>query len=53
MIGMSLTIHQTFLPADDPERRWPSTATRWVSRYATTSRYGGMRWITIGPPDQP
>ncbi len=50
---MDLTIHTTFLPHDDPDAS--------VAFYRDTLGfvvrddvgYGGMRWITVGPADQP
>ena len=50
---MNLTIHNTFLPADNPE---PSQAF-WRDTMGFEVRldvgYGDMRWITVGPPGQP
>jgi len=51
---MDITIHGTFLSHDDPDasqafyRETPS-----ASRSANDVGYGGMRWITVGPADQP
>src|SRR5215213_6389787 len=50
---MNLTIHSTLLPHDDPDA--------WLAFYRDTLgfevrndvEYGGMHWITVGPPDQP
>jgi catechol 2,3-dioxygenase-like lactoylglutathione lyase family enzyme len=50
---MDLTIYQAMLPHDDPD------ATRAFYRDAlgfevrNDVEYGGMHWITVGPPDQP
>ena len=50
---MNLTIHNTFLPADDPE----ASLTFWRDTMGFEVRndvgYGDMRWITVGPPGQP
>ena len=50
---MSLIIHNTFLPADDPEKSL--TFYRDVLGFEVRNdvAYGDMRWITVGPPDQP
>jgi catechol 2,3-dioxygenase-like lactoylglutathione lyase family enzyme len=50
---MDITIHQTFLPHDDPDAS--------LSFYRDTLGFevrndvgrGRMRWITVGPPHQP
>jgi uncharacterized glyoxalase superfamily protein PhnB len=50
---MNLTIHNTFLPHDDPEAS--------LAFYRDTLGFdvrldvggGKMRWITVGPPNQP
>ena len=53
MIAMDLTIHQTFLPHDDPD----ASLAFWRDTLGFEVRndvgYNGMRWITVGPPDQP
>jgi catechol 2,3-dioxygenase-like lactoylglutathione lyase family enzyme len=50
---MDLTIHASFLPHDDPE----ASLAFWRDSLGFEVRddvgYGGMRWITVGPPDQP
>ncbi|MBU2664203.1 VOC family protein [Actinoplanes bogorensis] len=50
---MNLTIHNTFLPADNPE----ASLTFWRDTMGFEVRndvgYGDMRWITVGPPGQP
>lgn len=50
---MDITIHMSFLPHDDPEASL--TFYRDVLGFEVRDDvgYGGMRWITIGPPDQP
>jgi catechol 2,3-dioxygenase-like lactoylglutathione lyase family enzyme len=53
MTAMDLTIHTTFLPHDDPE----ASLAFWRDLLGFQVRHdvgnGGMRWITVGPPDQP
>jgi catechol 2,3-dioxygenase-like lactoylglutathione lyase family enzyme len=50
---MDLTIHASFLPHDDPE----ASLAFWRDSLGFEVRndvgYGKMRWITVGPPDQP
>jgi catechol 2,3-dioxygenase-like lactoylglutathione lyase family enzyme len=50
---MDLTIHASFLPHDDPE----ASLAFWRDTLGFEVRndvgYGGLRWITVGPPDQP
>jgi catechol 2,3-dioxygenase-like lactoylglutathione lyase family enzyme len=50
---MDITIHASFLPHEDPD----ASLAFWRDALGFEVRndvgYGGMRWITIGPPDQP
>lgn len=50
---MDLTIHTTFLPHEDPEASLAFY--RDVLGFEVRLDVGGgtMRWITVGPPDQP
>lgn len=50
---MDLTIHNTFLPHDDPEESLAFY--RDVLGFEVRLDVGGgtMRWITVGPPGQP
>lgn len=50
---MNLTIHQAMLPHDDPETALAFYRDRlgWVVR--NDVGYEGMRWITVGPAEQP
>jgi uncharacterized glyoxalase superfamily protein PhnB len=50
---MTITIHASFLPHDDPEAAL--TFYRDVLGFEVRNDVGkgGMRWITVGPPDQP
>ncbi len=53
MTVMDITIHSIFLPHDDPDAPLAFYRDTSASRSATTSHTGGMRWITVGPADQP
>lgn len=50
---MDLTIHTSFLPQDDPD----AATAFWRDVLGFEVRndvgYGGMHWITVGPPQQP
>ncbi|NJP98282.1 VOC family protein [Nonomuraea sp. FMUSA5-5] len=50
---MSVIIHHTFLPADDPDKSLAFYRDALGFEVRNDVGYGGMRWITIGPPDQP
>ncbi len=50
---MSLIIHATFLPADDPEKSLAFYRDALGFELRNDVGYGGMRWITVGPADQP
>jgi uncharacterized glyoxalase superfamily protein PhnB len=53
MTAMDLTIHTSFLPHDDPE----ASLAFWRDALGFEVRndvgHGKMRWITVGPADQP
>jgi predicted enzyme related to lactoylglutathione lyase len=53
MAVMDLAIHWTFLPHEDPDVSL--TFYRDVLGFEVRKDvgYGGMRWITVGPADQP
>jgi catechol 2,3-dioxygenase-like lactoylglutathione lyase family enzyme len=53
VIVMDLTIHWTFLPSDDPEASLAFYRDSLGFEVRGDVGYGGMRWITVGPPDQP
>jgi predicted enzyme related to lactoylglutathione lyase len=53
MIGMNLIIHATFLPADNPDTSLAFYRDALGFEVRNDVGYGGMRWITIGPVDQP
>ncbi|MEV0154053.1 VOC family protein [Micromonospora sp. NPDC050686] len=50
---MSLIIHQTFLPADDPDASLAFYREVLGFEVRNDVAYGGKRWITVGPADQP
>jgi catechol 2,3-dioxygenase-like lactoylglutathione lyase family enzyme len=50
---MDITIHQTFLPHSDPEASLAFYRDTLGFEVQNDVGYGGMRWITVGPPGQP
>ncbi len=50
---MDITIHSTFLPHDDPDASLAFYRDALGFEVRNDVGYGGMRWITVGPPDQP
>ncbi|WP_328451557.1 MULTISPECIES: VOC family protein [unclassified Amycolatopsis] len=50
---MNLIIQHTFLPADDPEKSLAFYRDALGFEVRNDVGYGDMRWITVGPPDQP
>ncbi|MFI6534509.1 VOC family protein [Nonomuraea sp. NPDC050547] len=50
---MNLTIHLTFLPADDPEKSLAFYRDALGFEVRKDVGYEGMRWITVGPPGRP
>jgi uncharacterized glyoxalase superfamily protein PhnB len=50
---MDLTIHSTFLPQDDPDAALAFYRDTLGFEVRNDVGYGGMRWITVGPVDQP
>lgn len=50
---MKLTIHATFLPADDPDRSLAFYRDALGFEVRNDVGYGSMRWITVGPVGQP
>jgi uncharacterized glyoxalase superfamily protein PhnB len=50
---MSLTIHASFLPHDDPETALAFYRDTLGFAVRNDVGYNGMRWITVGPADQP
>ena len=50
---MDLTIHTTFLPHEDPDASLAFYRDALGFEVRNDVGYGGMRWITVGPADQP
>ena len=50
---MDITIHASFLPQDDPDAALAFYRDTLGFEVRNDVGYGGMRWITVGPPDQP
>jgi len=50
---MDLSIHWTFLPHDDPDASLAFYRDTLGFEVRNDVGYGGMRWITVGPVDQP
>ncbi|NYH55214.1 catechol 2,3-dioxygenase-like lactoylglutathione lyase family enzyme [Nocardiopsis arvandica] len=50
---MDITIHQAFLPHNDPDASLAFYRDTLGFEVRGDVGYGGMRWITVGPADQP
>jgi catechol 2,3-dioxygenase-like lactoylglutathione lyase family enzyme len=50
---MDITIHSSFLPQDDPEAALAFYRDTLGFEVRNDVGYGGLRWITVGPADQP
>ena len=50
---MHLTIHSTFLPHADPDASLAFYRDTLGFEVRNDVGHRGMRWITVGPPDQP
>src|SRR6202161_368641 len=50
---MDITIHSTFLPQDDPDAALTFYRDTLGFEVRNDVGYGGLRWITVGPADQP
>jgi uncharacterized glyoxalase superfamily protein PhnB len=50
---MDITIHSSFLPHDDPEAALVFYRDTLGFEVRNDVEYGGMHWITVGPPNQP
>jgi catechol 2,3-dioxygenase-like lactoylglutathione lyase family enzyme len=53
MTVMDLTIHTSFLPHDDPEASLAFWRDGLGFEVRSDVGHGAMRWITVGPADQP
>ena len=50
---MDITIHASFLPHNDPDASLAFYRDTLGFEVRNDVGYGGMRWITVGPADQP
>jgi catechol 2,3-dioxygenase-like lactoylglutathione lyase family enzyme len=50
---MDITIHASFLPHDDPDTALAFYRDILGFELRLDVGYGGMRWLTVGPPGQP
>ena len=50
---MDITIHSSFLPQNDPDAALAFYRDTLGFEVRNDVEYGGMHWITVGPPDQP
>ena len=50
---MATQIHYAFLPQDDPEAALAFYRDTLGWELRNDVGYNGMRWLTVGPPDQP
>jgi uncharacterized glyoxalase superfamily protein PhnB len=50
---MDITIHATLLPHNDPNETLTFYRDTLGFEVRNDVEYGGMHWITVGPPDQP
>jgi catechol 2,3-dioxygenase-like lactoylglutathione lyase family enzyme len=50
---MDITIHSTMLPHEDPDASLAFYRDTLGFEVRNDVEYGGMHWITVGPPDQP
>ena len=50
---MDITIYQALLPHDDPNASLAFYRDTLGFEVRNDVEYGGMHWITIGPPEQP
>ena len=50
---MNITIHSSFLPHDDPDASLAFYRDTLGFEVRNDVGYKGMRWITVGPTDQP
>jgi catechol 2,3-dioxygenase-like lactoylglutathione lyase family enzyme len=53
MTAMNITIHASFLPHNDPDASLAFYRDTLGFEVRNDVGYGGMRWITVGPADQP
>jgi catechol 2,3-dioxygenase-like lactoylglutathione lyase family enzyme len=51
--SMDITINASFLPQDDPDAALAFYRDALGFEVRNDVGYGGLRWITVGPPGQP
>jgi catechol 2,3-dioxygenase-like lactoylglutathione lyase family enzyme len=51
--AMDITIHSSFLPHEDPDASLAFYRDTLGFEVRNDVEYGGLHWITVGPPDQP
>ena len=51
--AMDISIHASFLPHNDPDASLAFYRDTLGFEVRNDVGYGGMRWITVGPPNQP
>jgi catechol 2,3-dioxygenase-like lactoylglutathione lyase family enzyme len=51
--AVDITIHSSFLPHNDPEASLAFYRDTLGFEVRNDVGYGGLRWITVGPADQP
>ena len=51
--GTGITIHASFLPQDDPDAALAFYRDALGFELRKDVGYNGLRWLTVGPPDQP
>ncbi len=50
---MDITIHATYLPHNDPDASVAFYRDTLGFEVRSDVEYGGLHWITVGPPNQP
>jgi uncharacterized glyoxalase superfamily protein PhnB len=53
LTAMDITIHSSMLPQDDPDAALAFYRDTLGFEVRNDVEYGGMHWITVGPPGQP
>jgi uncharacterized glyoxalase superfamily protein PhnB len=53
LTAMNITIHASMLPHDDPDASLAFYRDALGFEVRNDVEFGGMHWITVGPPDQP
>jgi uncharacterized glyoxalase superfamily protein PhnB len=53
VLAMDISIHSALLPQDDPDAAIAFYRDALGFEVRNDVEYGGLHWITVGPPDQP